>query len=165
MPRLASLSLLLPLLLAAGCLGTAQAPRRYTVADPAPDRRPWGPDLTVRTAPDLRAATAPLLFRADGSVATLRALTYYASLEVAIDRAIRESMTPPPNGETRLLVRDFCVDERGDAPVARVTIEGPRGAKTATEPLPPAAPPEQIRAALARCLQTAYSQATTAQTE
>ena len=145
-------TLLLPLLLV-GCFSSSTPPQRhYTVLDPPASQHPVTPadlDISVRMAPDLRAADAPTLYRADGSVSTLRALTYYAPLELAIPRALRPGQT------LSLHIHDFCVDQRtpDDIPVARVTLSANGHALVTTaKPLPANATPAQIRATLADCL-------------
>lgn len=157
---------LLPLLILAGCFGAKPTAARHTVADPEPVGYVLAPEpapaIAVRMAPDLRAATAPTLYRADGTVSTVHGLTYYASLELAIARALRETK-PSMLGltsreELALTIQDYCVDERtpDGTPVARVTLTARTGpSATATEPLPADATPAQTRAALARCLRAA----------
>ena len=154
-----------------GCFGGAAPLPRYTVADPEPAGYALAPEpapaIAVRMAPDLRAAVSPTLYRADGTVSSVRGLTYYASLELAIARALRETR-PADLGltsreELALTIHDYCVDERTQdgTPVARVALTARSGpSATATEPLPPAATPGQIRAALARCLRAAVREAT-----
>ena len=175
--RLAPTLAALPLL--AGCRGgTPAATPRHPRADPDPaillaPARPL-PRVTVRLAPDRRAAVSPTLYRADGTVTTLHALVYDASLELAIRRALTEAAPetyglPAADATAELFIHDFCVDERtaDHTPVARITLSrrvraaqtpanaAPTRLHTATEPLPPGATPTQIRDALARCLRTA----------
>lgn len=159
------LPLLLPALLLAGCFASGAPQRNYTVMDPDVSRAgdPVNAQLTLRLrmAPDLRAAIAPTLYRADGSVSTVPGLRYYAPLELAIPRALRE--LPPealPENTLDLTILDFCVDCRtpDGAPLARVTLQrGARPPVSATEPLPEGATPAQTRAALARCLRAALT--------
>lgn len=155
-------TLLLPLLLV-GCFSSGTPPqRRYTVLDPTAVQLPVTPadlDISVRMAPDLRAADAPTLYRADGSVSTLRALTYYAPLELAIPRALRELGPTPlslqPGQALVLHIHDFCVDYRTSdgIPVARITLSANGHTLiTTSQPLPANATPAQIRATLADCL-------------
>ena len=156
-------TLLLPLLLA-GCFSSGTPPlRHYTVLDPPASQHPVTPanlDISVRMAPDLRAADAPTLYRADGSVSTLRVLTYYAPLELAIPRALRERASLAdfglqPGQALVLHIHDFCVDYRTSdgIPVARITLSANGHTLiTTSQPLPANATPAQIRATLADCL-------------
>ncbi len=156
-------TLLLPLLLV-GCFSSGTPPqRRYTVLDPTAAQLPVTPanlDISVRMAPDLRAADAPTLYRADGSVSTLRVLTYYAPLELAIPRALRERASLAdfglqPGQALVLHIHDFCVDYRTSdgIPVARITLSANGHTLiTTSQPLPANATPAQIRATLADCL-------------
>lgn len=154
--------LLLPLFLV-GCFSSGAAPqRRYTILDPKIRQTPVNPadlDLTVRMAPDLRAADAPIFYRADGSVSTFRDLTYYAPLELAIPRALRELGPAPiglqPGQDLSLYIHDFCIDQRtpDDIAVARVTLSANgHPLVTATEFISPTATPGLIRTTLADCL-------------
>lgn len=158
------LALLLPLLVAVlGCFSSEAPLRRYTVmdldparaADPIAAPRP----IRLRMAPDLRAAVAPTLYRADGSVSTVPGLRYYAPLELAIPRAVAELPRETlPKDLRDVTILDFCVDCRtpDGAPLARVTLRHGDGAPiSVTEPLPADATPGQTRAALARCLHAA----------
>ena len=156
-------TLLLPLLLV-GCFSSSTPPQRhYTVLDPPASQHPVTPtnlDISVRMAPDLRAADAPTLYRADGSVSTLRVLTYYAPLELAIPRALRERASLAdfglqPGQALVLHIHDFCVDYRTSdgIPVARITLSANGHTLiTTSQPLPANATPAQIRATLADCL-------------
>ncbi|HIV09628.1 MAG TPA: hypothetical protein IAC79_05915 [Candidatus Spyradenecus faecavium] len=147
-------------LLLAGCFGGAAPQRHYTVLDPAAGVvAPAALDLDVRMAPDLRAASAPTLYRADGSVSTYPGLTYYAPLELAIPRALRElgpeALGLKPGDRLDLDVLDFCVDRRtpDGVPVARVTLSADgRAPVTVAKPLPAGATPLQTRALLASAL-------------
>ena len=156
-------TLLLPLLLV-GCFSSSTPPQRhYTVLDPPASQHPVTPadlDISVRMAPDLRAADAPTLYRADGSVSTLRSLTYYAPLELAIPRALREraslaDLGLQPSQALELHIHDFCIDHRtaDGIPVARVTLSANGHTLiTTSQPLPANATPAQIRTILADCL-------------
>ena len=97
--------------------------------------------------------------RADGSVSTYPGLTYYAPLELAIPRALRElgpeALGLKPGDRLDLDVLDFCVDRRtpDGVPVARVTLSADgRAPVTVAKPLPAGATPLQTRALLASAL-------------
>ncbi len=123
---------LLPLfVLLAGCSTTL--PQKYTVADlPAePVAQLHVSAISVRMAKDLRAYDTPLYFKADGTVTPLRDLTYYAPLEVAIERALTDATMIFGTGAAplKVTVEDFCLDARGETLQAKVTLaSGPHSA-------------------------------------
>lgn len=154
MPRL------LPLLaLAALVLGCATTPApKYAVGLPAGDPIPLpAARLEVRMAEDLRAYANPLILHADGTVTPCRALAYYAPLELALARALRDATHFTGKNTCRLTVRDFHADLRGPTPLARVTLANAQGRTVSlTEPLPKEWAAPQLRDALARLLRQAY---------
>jgi len=148
--------LMLSLLALAGCATTPVAkrtvglPAEFSVALPAAD-------LDVRLAEDLRTSANPLRFRADGTVVPCRSLVYYAPMEAALARALRDAARPAGEGVLRLTVLDFCADERGETPVARVTLAAGKRRASAVRPLPEGWGAPDLRTALAQALQEAFA--------
>lgn len=153
MPRL------FPLLALALLLGCATTPApKYAVGLPEgtavalPAAR-----LELRMAEDLRAYANPLILHADGTVTPCRALAYYAPLELALARALRDATHFTGEGTCRLTVQDFHADLRGPTPLARVTLADAKTAISLTEPLPEGWTAPQLRDTLARLLRQAYA--------
>ncbi len=148
----------LPLALLAGC--ATQLPPKYTVIDPIaePLCAVENSGLTVRMSQDIRAYTVPLCFNADGTVKPIYDLTYYAPLEVAIERTLTDvtvfSATQPQN--LRITVKDFCIDARGQVPVAKVTLATATKTSTQTAELPLSVAIPELRATLGSLLLEAY---------
>lgn len=126
-------------------------------------------DLRVRMANDLRAYSVPLTFHADGSVTPCRAVTYYAPLELALTRALKEisDFDPTAAATLKLEVRDYCVIERPATESAEahvqvlVTLAYPLKdtvqTERATRDLPLNASDKALRDAFAEALLEAYS--------
>ncbi len=151
---------LLPLVtLMVGCATTL--PPRYTVAE-MPDVRVKRNNtaVTVRMASDLRAYNQPLIFNADGTVRPCVDFTYYAPLEVAIERALVDASDFNLTASTplRVTVSDFCVDARGETPIAKVTLKTKEKACTKTAPLSDDYTVAELRGTLGMLLLTAYQE-------
>lgn len=154
MPRLLPLLALAILLL--GC-ATTPAPK-YAVGLPAGDSITLpAARLELRMAEDLRAYATPLILHADGTITPCRALAYYAPLELALARALRDATRFTGEGTCRLTVRDFHADLRGPTPLARVTLTDGKATFSSTEPLPQDWAAPQLRETLARLLRQAYA--------
>ena len=156
-----------------GCAATKT--KRYTVFTPemtastqTQKSLPFS-KLRVRMAKDLRAYNTPLRFKADGTVEPYRSLTYYAPLELALERALQD-ITHLEKQDPRALVvevRRYCVMEREHAAVVAVCLHlqvagQPEQTLDFLEPIALNASPEVIRQAFARALQqiwTAYTPA------
>ncbi len=155
-----SILLLLPLLILAGC--ATSLPPKYTVTEHAsvPLAEVDTSVLTVRMAKDLRAYATPLCFNADNTVVEVSDLTYYAPLEVAIERALNDvtQKTGTSTRPLRITVQDFCVDKRGDEPVAKVTLEARGNYVTKVAALSPDYTTIQLRDALGELLLQSYAE-------
>lgn len=153
MPRL------LPLLALVILLGCATTPTpKYAVGLPAtePIAVPAA-RLELRMSEDLRAYANPLILHSDGTVTPCRALSYYAPVELALARALRDVSCFDGADTLRLTVRDLHADLRGSVPLARVTLADARNRIfTRTVPLPSDWAAPQLREALAALLLQAY---------
>ncbi len=144
-------------LVAAGC-ATAPTPR-YTIGLNADTPKVTLPSarLEVRMAEDLRAYASPIVYHTDGTITVCNDLRYYAPLELALQRALEDQTAFAGKGIIRIVVRDYCVDLRGDKPVVRVTLAAASGrTATATAPLSADWDSAQLRAAFAQALYEAY---------
>lgn len=86
--------------------------QQHTLAAQPPKLLPVA-GVRVRMTKELRAYNTPLRFNADGTVTPYRALTYYAPLELVLERAL-EDITRFQASEHRQLgieVRDYCIVE------------------------------------------------------
>lgn len=140
-------------------LGCATTPTpKYAVGLPAGDTITLpAARLELRMAEDLRAYANPLILHADGTVTPCRALAYYAPLELALARALRDTSRFSGEGTCRLTIRDFHADLRGATPLARVTLADAKTIVSITEPLPEDWAAPQLRDTLARLLRQAYA--------
>jgi hypothetical protein len=162
---------LLSVRLLSGCFSTPK-PKRYTVFTPevtasqTPKHLPFS-KLRVRMAKDLRAYNTPLRFKADGTVEPYRGLTYYAPLELALERALQD-MTSLDKTNPRALsveVRRYCVIDGATAAAVAVCLQvqvsgQPEQTLELMEPIALDASPDAVRHAFARVLQqiwTAYT--------
>lgn len=127
-----ALLLLLSCALLTGCFSSRIAPPHYTLGfDEALAERqlllPPARSVHVSLAEDLGTLHSPYVLHKDGRVTIYRALTYYAPIDVAIERAIKEcaTFTPPTNGYSRLklTLTRYCIDLRGDSPQVCVQFE------------------------------------------
>ena len=149
--RLPALSALPLLILLAGCFSTSAPQPKYTVADLPEQPMPELATLRVRLAPDLRSLSTPIQFNEDGTVVPVRGITYYAPLELAIERLLREAAGPQTTELARgkmLTLTFFGVDARGGEAQAVVafTLEGkPIVSRRIARPLPPDCTPAQLR--------------------
>ncbi len=150
----------LPLMaLMVGCATTL--PPRYTVANEAQTKLTRdAASLSVRMAADLRTYHQPLIFNADGTVNVYRDISYYAPLEIAIERALHDAtvFNATAHAPLRITVRDFCIDARGDRPMAKVTLKMNRKVLTKTAPLSLDYTPGEVRDALGSLLLSAYTE-------
>lgn len=116
---------LFPLIVLVGCSSTVTP--KYTVGleKMEPVEMPCG-GLTVRMASDLRSYSHPLRFKADGTVEQVRSLTYYAPLEVVLERALRDvsSFNPASKQVKQVIVETFAVVEGEDGEFVRVRLRG-----------------------------------------
>ena len=167
--RLTLLALALSFMM--GCAATKA--KRYTVFTPemtastqTQKSLPFS-KLRVRMAKDLRAYNTPLRFKADGTVVPYRGLTYYAPLELALERALQD-MTSLDKTNPRALsveVRRYCVIDGATAAAVAVCLQvqvpgQPEQTLELMEPIALDASPDAVRAAFARVLQqiwTAYT--------
>ena len=151
--------------LCAGCFGPRTPPApKYTVGHAAAE-----PDLAdlrvnVRMAPDLRAATTPLHFQANGTVTPIPGLAYYAPLELAIEaylRALAQSNGQTPQRPFPVVVTCFGIDARSGSACVRVCLEqeakgGLFRSAEASLPLTEPATPETLRSQLEACLRESF---------
>lgn len=153
---------LLPLLPLAFLIGCATAPTpKYSVLTPE-EHCSLPADyttLSVRLADDIRSAPNPLYFHADGRVTLCRELTYYAPMEIAINRALNDTFSIRKEGmkqkkPLRILVQTFGVDARSGTPKACAHLEIPaKGIDARIEqPLPAAYTAQNLRDALGEAL-------------
>lgn len=153
---------LLPLLPLAFLIGCATAPTpKYSVL--TPEEHCTLPDdytrITVRLADDIRSAPNPLCFHADGRVTLCRELTYYAPLELAINRALNDTFSIQKDGTKRrkslqIVVNTFGVDACSGTPKACVHLEIPEKGLNARveQPLPATYTAQDLRDALGEAL-------------
>lgn len=161
-----------------GCSASKQAkrytvfPTTHTITNQAPEKPITSPycGIRVRMANDLRAYNTPLFFHADGTVTPYHSVTYYAPLEVALERALADTthFTASTQGKLKLEVRDYCVIEQPTTEadsrtwVIRVTLRhyqaGLPKEVTHSVTLPFNADAGTVRNAFATALQTCYQQ-------
>lgn len=150
---------LFPLIALVGCSSTATP--KYTVGleKMQPMEMRCG-GLTVRMASDLRSYSHPLRFKADGTVEQIRSLTYYAPLEVALERALRDVSTfnSKSTQVKQIIIETFAVVEKEEGAVVRVRLRAyPRNLPAQVEKhVPDQADAATLRAAFADALYTAF---------
>lgn len=106
-----------------GCFGTRPAPARYTVGLDevlkTPLVLPATANLKVTLAPDLQTMMAPFVYHPDGRVTAYVKLRYYASLPIALERAIQDQCRVQQGAQApriNLTIVDYCLDLRGETP-------------------------------------------------
>ncbi len=176
----------LPLLLLAltcftGCFSRPEAKPHYSVGLEeirAQDIEfPQFKTLKLTLENDIQAMYAPYVFHNDGRVTLYTALTYYAPLPIALERAIKDNIVPTATiGEVphlKLTLTDYAIDLRKEKPFVFVGIRSnaayithedgrrtlqtkiPEGLQTlviATVELPIHYTPQDVRQAFARAL-------------
>lgn len=144
----------------AGCLssGSGASTPRYTVADTAGEAKVAGARPEVRLQADIRAYNVPLRFNADGSVTPCAGIRYYAPLELAMTRALRDITQEDDSARPRkVMIEAFGVDARGEKPVAHVVLRVATGEVIRKEsPIDPTLPPAELRKTLGKLLLDAY---------
>ncbi len=149
----------------AGCLssGSGASTPRYTVADTAGELKVAGARPEVRLQSDIRAYNVPLRFNADGSVTPCAGIRYYAPLELAMTRALRDITQEDASARPRkVLIEAFGVDARGAQPIAHVALRFANGEVIRKEsPIDPSLPPAELRKTLGKLLLEAYRTACT----
>lgn len=161
---------LLILIALTGCFSTSKT-MRYSVLPPVKMGTPLSTffstpysGITVRVAKDLRAYDTPLRFKANGAVEPYRALSYYAPLEIALDRALSDLTICEGRIPKRLtvVVKDYCIqeDDQGNAKVQISLVTRLEKKDTVSiriaEDLPKDYTPQQVRDAFARLLPDAW---------
>lgn len=115
-----------------GCMGTHRVSPRYTVGlDEVlqePLIFPVSTGLKVSLAPHLATMIAPFVYHPDGRVTNYTDMTYYTTLPLALEHAIEKASVPsmPGSGTTRLqlIITEYGIDLRGDAPQVVVGLKG-----------------------------------------
>ncbi len=154
-----------------GCVSTPM-PQKYTVfAVETQAEKPFTSEaagLRLKMAEDLRAYNAPLLFRADGTVAQNRQIQYYAPLEIVLERALEDITTFKATTKERMSieVRNYCIIEKeANLEVCvslKVKVPGRESNTfTATRCVPNKSDATTLRTAFAEALKSAYASALT----
>jgi hypothetical protein len=121
------------LLMCEGCFISHPAPTRYTLgldevlASPTQTvEEARGMDVKVTMSPDLQAMTMPYVCQPDGRVTTEPTLSYYAALPLLIEREVEmnlDKLALPKAARMQIVVMDYCIDLRGEEPLAVVGLK------------------------------------------